>query len=121
MTLGTALLADASNSRLANIATRGTVLGGDSVMIGGFIIRRADTRVVVRAIGPSLSAFGISGALPDPTLELKNANGSTLIGNDDWQDDPTQAAEIQQRLLAPTNPANPPSSRRSRRASIPRL
>ena len=99
--LGTALLADTSNSRLANIATRGTVLGGDSVMIGGFIIRRADTRVVVRAIGPSLSNFGISGALPDPTLVLKNANGVTLIGNDDWQQG--QPAEIQQAGLAPAD------------------
>jgi hypothetical protein len=102
--LGTAILADTSNSRLANIATRGTVLGGDSVMIGGFIIRRSDTRMVVRAIGPSLTAFGISGALQDPTLELKNANGVTLIGNDDWESDPTQAAEIQQRMLAPSHP-----------------
>jgi hypothetical protein len=102
--LGTARLTDTSNSRLANISTRGTVLGGDSVMIGGFIIRRADTRVVIRAIGPSLSAFGVSGALQDPTLELKDENGATLIGNDDWESDPTQAVEIQQRLLAPTNP-----------------
>jgi hypothetical protein len=100
--LGTARLADTSNSRLANIATRGTVLGGDSVMIGGFIIRRVDTRVLIRAIGPSLSNFGISGALPDPTVALKNANGVTLIGNDDWQQG--QPVEIQQTGLAPTDP-----------------
>jgi hypothetical protein len=100
--LGTVLLTEASNSRLANISTRGTVLGGDSVMIGGVIIEQVDTRVVVRALGPSLTPFGISGALQDPTLELKNANGVTLISNNDWQQG--QPAEIQQAGLAPTNP-----------------
>jgi len=102
--LGTVLVADASNSRLANISTRGTVLGGDSVMIGGVIIGGADTRVVVRAIGPSLTAFGINGALQDPTVELRNADAMILIQNDDWEDNPAQAAEIQQRMLAPRNP-----------------
>ena len=99
--LGTASLAANSNSRLANIATRGTVLGGDNVMIGGFIIFGQNTRVVVRAIGPSLSNFGISGALPDPTLALKNASGVTLIANDDWQQG--QPAEIQEVGLAPSD------------------
>jgi WD40 repeat protein len=102
--LGTVVLADTSNSRLANIATRGKVLGGDSRMIGGLIIANSSTRVVVRAIGPSLALLGITGALPDPTLALKDANGETLIENDDWGSDPVQAAEIQQRMLAPTNP-----------------
>ena len=99
--LGTARLSDTSDSRLANIATRGTVGSGDNVMIGGFIIRRVVTRVVVRAIGPSLTAFGITGALLDPTLALKNANGVTLIANDDWQQG--QPAEIQKAGLAPTD------------------
>lgn len=102
--LGTASLAGNANAKLGNIATRGTVLGGDSVMIGGFIISGPNTRVLVRAIGPSLSNFGISGALPDPTLALKSANGTTLLANDDWQSDPVQAAEIQERVLAPTDP-----------------
>ena len=101
--LGTASLAANSNSKLGNIATRGTVLSGDSVMIGGFIIFGQNTRVVVRAIGPSLANFGISGALPDPTLALKNANGVTLLANDDWQSDPVQAAEIQERALNPSD------------------
>jgi hypothetical protein len=97
-------LDQAANSKLANIATRGFVDSGDNVMIGGFIIGgngQAGARVVIRAIGPSLSAFGITGALQDPTLELKNANGSTLISNDDWKD--SQEAEINQTGLAPTN------------------
>jgi hypothetical protein len=102
--LGTASLAGNATSKLGNIATRGTVLGGDSVMIGGFIISGQNTRVLVRAIGPSLSNFGVGGALSDPTLALKSANGTTLLANDDWQSDPVQAAEIQQRALAPTDP-----------------
>jgi sugar lactone lactonase YvrE len=99
--LGTAPLGNSASARLGNISTRGFVDTGDNVMIGGFIIQRLATRVVVRAIGPSLSSVGISGALADPTLQLKSANGVTLLANDDWQDDPVQAAEIQQRTLAP--------------------
>ena len=99
--LGTASLDASGTARLADISTRGFVDTGDNVMIGGFQIRRQTTRVVVRAIGPSLSAFGISGALQDPTLALKDANGATLISNDDWQQG--QPAEIQQAGLAPTD------------------
>jgi hypothetical protein len=100
--LGTVLVADTSNSRLANIATRGTVLGGDSVMIGGVIIASPNTRVVVRAIGPSLTPFGIIGALQDPTLDLVNAQGMILRSNDDWGQG--QSAEVQEAGLAPTDP-----------------
>jgi N-acetylneuraminic acid mutarotase len=100
--LGTASLDNSSNSTLANIATRGPVLVGDNVMIGGFIVSKQDAKVVVRAIGPSLSAFGIAGTLQDPTVALKDANGSTLIDNDDWQQG--QPAEIEQIGLAPADP-----------------
>lgn len=94
----------AADSQLANISTRGLVGTNDNVMIGGFIIGgngRANGRVVARAIGPSLSAFGITDALQDPLLELKDANGSTLMSNDDWQQ--SQANEISQTGLAPTD------------------
>jgi pectinesterase len=94
----------AADSQLANISTRGFVIGNDNVMIGGFIIggnSLANGRVVVRAIGPSLSGLGITGALPDPLLELKDANGSTLMSNDDWRQ--SQEMEINQTGLAPTD------------------
>lgn len=94
----------AAKSQLANIATRGFVDTNDNVMIGGFIIGgngQANGRVVIRAIGPSLSAFGIAGVLPDPLLELHDANGSTLLSNDDWK--ATQEAEITKTGLAPTD------------------
>jgi predicted outer membrane repeat protein len=93
------------NSRLANISTRGLVQTLDNVMIGGFIIvgGNNNTTVVIRALGPSLTAFGISGALPDPVLEVHDANGGVTI-NDDWGQGPN-AADIQAKGLAPGNPA----------------
>jgi uncharacterized delta-60 repeat protein len=100
--LGTVSPDSSSNSKLANIATRGPVLAGDNVMIGGFIVSGRSSTFVVRAIGPSLSVFGITGTLQDPTLALKNADGVTLIGNDDWQQE--QSSEIQELGLAPTDP-----------------
>jgi len=99
--LGTALLGNSGRAKLGNIATRGFAGNGDNVLIGGFIVQTVATRIVVRAIGPSLTAFGISGALLDPTLEIKNASGMTLIGNDDWQQG--QPAEIQKAGLAPSD------------------
>jgi hypothetical protein len=57
----------------------------------------------VRGIGPSLSAFGIAPLLADPTLELRDNNGALLIANNDWQENPEQAMEIDAAGLAPTN------------------
>jgi hypothetical protein len=94
----------AADSQLANISTRGFVGIGNNVMIGGFIVGdngRATPRIVVRAIGPSLAAFGISDALENPNLELKNSAGSTLFSNDNWQE--SQETEIRQTGLAPTD------------------
>ena len=102
--LGTASLDTSGNARLAEIATRGFVNIGNNVMIGGFIISGQATSVIVRAIGPSLTAFGVSDALANPTLELHDGNGVLLVANDDWQDDPAQAAELTAAGLAPTNP-----------------
>jgi hypothetical protein len=93
-------LNQAAQSKFGNIATRGFVDSGDNAMIGGFIIgpaRGTTTTVVVRGIGPSLTNFGISGALQDPTLELHNGNGDTIAFNDDWKDD-TNQGKIPQSL-----------------------
>ncbi|MFZ1219157.1 MAG: hypothetical protein WAO00_07680, partial [Chthoniobacterales bacterium] len=87
-------------TRLLNISTRGKVGTGDDVLIGGFI-NRGGGRLVLRAIGPSLGAFGVPSPLPDPVLTLKDANGNTLATNDDWQSN--QAADITATGLAPTN------------------
>ena len=64
----------------------------------------ARRKVIVRAIGPSLTQSGISNALADPTLELRDSNGALILANDNWQDDPNQAAQITASGLAPTNP-----------------
>ena len=90
------------DSRLANISTRGFVDTGNNVMIGGTIITgSAPTSVVFRAIGPSLTNFGVPNALQDPTLELYDGNGALLAANDNWRSD--QEAEIIATTIAPTN------------------
>jgi predicted outer membrane repeat protein len=94
------------SSTLANIATRGFIQTGDNVMIGGFIYLggAGATKVVVRGIGPSLSAAGITNPLSDPTLELHDGNGTTIASNDDWRSSP-DASAIQAAGLQPTSDA----------------
>lgn len=88
-------------TNLANISTRGQVGTGDNVMISGFIAGGTQSaKMLVRALGPSLTALGVSGALQDPTLELHDQNG-TALGNDDWRS--TQEAEIMATGAAPGN------------------
>jgi hypothetical protein len=98
---------DASNvADLANISTRGYVQTGDEVMIGGFVLGGTNnpTNIAVRAIGPSLSSFGLANVLADPTLELHNSNGTIMVSNDNWQDDPVSAALLSASGLALSNP-----------------
>lgn len=85
-----------TDTQLSNISTRGFVRTGDNVMIGGFILGDGalNARVAIRGIGPSLVQSGISNALADPTLELHDSNGTTLIVNDDWQDDALSASQL---------------------------
>jgi len=93
---------DPTSSRISNISTRGVAGAGDSAMIGGFIIGGSEpTKVLVRAIGPSLTAFGISGALRDPVLELRNSDGSLLFQNDNWRSD--QKQQIIDTTIPPTD------------------
>lgn len=90
-------------ARLQNISARARVLTDDNVLIGGFIIRDAAKRVIVRAIGPSLQSGGtaVPGRMTDPTLELYQEGKPVAIGsNDDWQSNKT---EIEQTNLAPTD------------------
>lgn len=87
---------------LLNIATRLRVLTGDNVLIGGFIISgNQPKRVIIRAIGPSLTSLGISGALPDSVLELHGPGAFTTVINDNWRD--TQQSEIQATGFPPNN------------------
>ncbi len=93
-------------SQLANVSTRGFVGTEDDVMIGGVIIGPAGASaatVVVRAIGPSLAGAGVKDSLADPTLELHDGNGAIIASDDDWQDDPAQAALLEGANLAPAD------------------
>lgn len=93
---------DPANSRVSNISTRGNVETGDGAMIAGFIIGGSDpTKVIIRAIGPSLSANGVTGALRDPVLELHDADGSLIFSNDNWRSD--QEKQIIDSTVPPTN------------------
>src|SRR5438270_2275824 len=99
---------DGSPARMANISTRGNVLTGDNVMIGGFIVRGdVGKRMLVRARGPSLFLNGlpIVGRLMDPAMELRDGNGALIKANDDWRTD--QQAEISASTLAPTDDHEP--------------
>jgi hypothetical protein len=94
------------NSQLANISTRGFVQSGDNVMIGGFILGEdnINTQIAVRGIGPSLSQFGLSPVLANPTLELHDGQGTLLVANDNWQDDAVSAAQLTFQGLALSDP-----------------
>jgi hypothetical protein len=93
--------ADAS---LANISTRGAIGTGDDVLISGFIVGDVNNAtVVVRAIGPSLAAFGVSDPLADPMFTVFDANGATIASNDNWQDG-IYASDLSSNDLAPTDP-----------------
>jgi hypothetical protein len=89
-------------SHLANISTRMKVGVGENVLIGGFIIQGTQTKkVILRAIGPSLS--GISNPLADPVLEVHNAAGAVIADNDDWPAS-DQSSEISESGMAPGSP-----------------
>ena len=75
-----------TNSILGNVSTRALVEIGDNVMIGGFIVHGTQPkRVILRAIGPELSRYGVPNVLPDPTLELHDGTGALIASNDNWQ------------------------------------
>src|SRR5436305_1563247 len=73
-------------AQLANISTRAFVQTGDNVMIGGFVVQGSRSKtVMIRAIGPKLTPYGVTNALADPRLELYNGTGDLIASNDNWQ------------------------------------
>ena len=96
-------LEESSPAKLANISTRGFVQTADNAMIGGFIVGTPDSpKVIIRALGPSLAASGVTDVLADPTLELHDGNGALIASNDNWAD--TQQTEIEATGLVPPDP-----------------
>jgi predicted outer membrane repeat protein len=87
------------DSKLANISTRGRVLTGNNVMIGGLIITGSSPqRVILRAIGPSLP---VQDRLDDPLLQLFDANANLITSNNNWKD--TQRDEIEATTIPPSH------------------
>ena len=79
----TALHAD--DSRLANLSTRAQVGTGGDIMITGFVFGPGENKtVLIRAVGPTLSTFGLTGVLADPKLALFNSSGTQINANDNW-------------------------------------
>ena len=73
------------------------------MLIGGFITSggNGSTKVVIRGLGPTLTQHGVSGALADPFVSLRDVNGNVVYSNNNWKD--TQPAAIQLSGLAPSN------------------
>lgn len=70
---------------IANISTRAWVGSGDSMLISGFVIQGSSPKqVLIRAVGPTLGAYGVTGVLADPIVRLLNQGGAELASNDDW-------------------------------------
>lgn len=108
-TIGVALvevydLDSAPGSTILNISTRGRVgTQDDRVMIGGFFVGGTEAkRILIRALGPSLTGAGVAGALTDPKMELRDAQGALVESNNDWQTSP-QRDEIDASGVAPGN------------------
>ena len=105
-------LSPGTDSKLDNISTRSFVQTNDNVMIGGFIVAgNRPKRVIIRAIGPELSQFGVPNVLADPILELHSGNGALIASNDNWQTTiiggiimQDQVQQILNSGLAPTDP-----------------
>ncbi len=78
-------------TRLANLSTRGIAGTGNHALIVGFVVAGTQSRrVLLRGVGPALTAYPVSSPVADPTLDLKDANGVTVASNDNWGDgDPT--------------------------------
>ena len=100
-------------SQLTNISTRAFVQTGDNVIIGGFIVQgTGPKKLIVRAIGPELTRFGVPNALADPALDLHNSTGALIASNNNWQNTviggiitSDQVSAIQNSGHAPTQPS----------------
>jgi hypothetical protein len=103
-------LAQTGQPSLGNVSTRSFVQTGSNVMIGGFIVQGSGPkRVIIRAIGPELTQYGVPNALANPILDLHNGTGALIATNDDWQTTilggiitSSQVSDIQNSGHAPT-------------------
>jgi hypothetical protein len=95
-------LSASQGSGLVNISSRGRVGSGNDVMIAGFILTgNQSTKVVMRAVGPSLSRAGVAQPLADPELSLYDGNGSLIFRNDNWRSE--QETQLLSLGVAPSS------------------
>lgn len=91
-----------SLSTLANVSSRAAFYPNIGAEIGGIIVRGPGSdRVLIRGIGPSLAAQGVSDPMADPMLELHDNQGTLIESNDNWRD--SQESEIAATDLAPAD------------------
>jgi sugar lactone lactonase YvrE len=95
-----------ATAKLSNISARASIGTGDNVAIAGFILGNGNgAKVLIRGRGPSLRQAGITNALADPMLELRDANGQLLAANDNWKS--SQTIAIQATHIQPSNDLEP--------------
>lgn len=74
-----------ASNRLINLAARAMVGRGDQMLIPGFVVSGAQPkRLLIRAAGPALAGFGVSGSLADPTMSVLDSRGAVVAANDNW-------------------------------------
>jgi hypothetical protein len=79
------------NGRTTNLSTRAMVRSGEGLLVGGFVVQGpAYKRMLVRAVGPALGAFGVDGVLADPVLKIYSGE-KTVADVDDWSVGPRAA------------------------------
>jgi hypothetical protein len=99
-------LNQSSDSTLTNLSSRALVESGNNVVIAGFTLggsSNGSPLLIIRGLGPSLGSFGIANPLPNPTLELRDANATLLASDDNWNDNASQASQIMAVGLQPSN------------------
>ena len=95
---------ESPTTRVANLSTRGFVGAGNQVLIAGFNITGAEpVRMLITAKGPSLSDYGVTGALANPSLAIFDGNGRQMAANDDVGT-PAAGSELASLYGVPTNP-----------------
>jgi hypothetical protein len=99
-------MSQSANSQLVNLSSRAYVGTDPNVLIAGLYVGGTGgtgLHVAIRALGPSLSNYGVAGALQDPTIEVRDAYGNLVISNNNWQDNSSQASALQFYGMAPSD------------------
>jgi len=96
-------LSGESSPRLVNVSARNIVGTGSDILIAGFVIKgTVSMRVLIRAVGPTLADFGLTGVLEDPKLEVFNSGNSKILENDNWSSSLTTSFSSAGAFLLPS-------------------